>query len=88
MNNPQEMIEKLDHLVGEFELLLECLAVGVPEVKEQWDALGRMGAQRPDHAASLLGMLVPHLTDLQRFATNCLTQIAAMKAAPFSTKAS
>jgi hypothetical protein len=53
------------------------------EIAEQWEALGRAGGQRDDHAAALLMRLEPHLRDLATFADRCRQQIIAMHADPF-----
>ena len=83
MNCPIEMIAKLNEMqaeVNRFHYALDCEA---DEIRERWDGLGRVGAQREDHAAQLLGNLRYHLRDLRNFCAACERQIDAMVADPF-----
>ena len=82
MRPPSEMIESLEELQGEINRRHHALACEIDGVIEQWDALKRHGV-RDDHAASLLGMLRPHLEDIAAFCTLCKNQIDGMVRNPF-----
>lgn len=56
-------------------------------VQGQWVQLGRIGAQREDHAAELLGRVKPQLQAIEDFVRRCRQQIEAMQVDPFCRKA-
>jgi hypothetical protein len=83
---PPEAITRLPEMQRELNRMRALMHDEMDEIIEQWDQLGRMGGQRDDHAAGLLGRLRPHLENLADFATKCVTQINGMIADPFGTK--
>ncbi len=89
-HTPIELISDLNGtangLRGELNRLHSQLGYEMEDVEEQWNALARMGAQRDDHAAELLGKLRPHLEGIASFCSRCVEQINAMKADPFGRK--
>jgi hypothetical protein len=83
MRTPTEAIESLDGLQGTLGRRCRALDAEIDGITEQWDALGRHGGMRDDHAAQLLGRLRPHLEDIASFASLCVGQIDAMVRDPF-----
>jgi len=82
--SPSKAIASLDNLVGEFAKLVEELREEGRKAKERWDALGRFGGQRDDHAAALLGDVRHVLGSIRSHAAVCVDQIDKMQADPFA----
>jgi len=55
----------------------------INEILADWSGLGKVGGQREDHAAKLLGQLRPILDRMSKFAQTASRQIADMEANPF-----
>jgi hypothetical protein len=51
------------------------IAQEIERVSAQWQALGRMGAQRSDHAAALLANVRPLVAELAEFCAAVCQQI-------------
>ena len=83
---PMKAIAKVETIGNKLSDLVNALRAEAYEVAAQWERMGDMGAQRDDHAAELLGRLIPHLQEIARFTGTCNAQIARMKADPFGRK--
>ncbi len=81
--SPENLIEGLGTLMGTINGLRASLDAEQLEIAEQWEALGRIGGQRADHAASLLSRLRPALTRLASFCNDCEQQITDLVRDPF-----
>ncbi len=73
----------LPNLLTRLNALGAHLADESAQIEKEWIALGKIGAQRADHAANLLARLQPHLADIERFASACGQQIEAARENPF-----
>lgn len=81
--NPSQAIADTGAMIRWFDKLRANLASEAADIGEQWQQLGRIGAQRDDHAATLLTRLRPFLRELSKFGAYCAEQIDAMEANPF-----
>ena len=79
----EHAMRELPQIVESLQSRLAALYGTVNEITEQWQQLGRMGAQRCDHAADLLTKLSGPLHALSTFAQTCNQQIEAIRAKPF-----
>jgi hypothetical protein len=80
---PDNLIERLGDLLARIDGPREGLRKEAAEIGAQWRGLGRVGGQRADHAASLLGNLRIHLQQIAQAAILCDSQIAGMLSDPF-----
>jgi len=83
MQSPIEMIESLGDLTTAVNRRHHALACEIDEISEQWEALGKHGGVRDDHAATLLGRLRAHLEDIAEFCSVCKGQIDRAVRDPF-----
>ena len=81
--SPSRMIAQVDTLAAYVDDIASALRAEIKTVSAQWQQLGRIGAQREDHAAALLAQLSGHLADLERLARNAQEQIKQMNDNPF-----
>lgn len=81
---PERAIANLPDLLTRLDHLRTALAREVASIEAQWRQLGRVGGQRSDHAAALLGSMAPHLQELEIFTHNCLEVIQFMQTSPFA----
>jgi hypothetical protein len=81
--DPMKAVAKVETIGNKLSDLVDALRAEAYDVAAQWERIGDMGAQREDHAAEILGRLIPHLQEIARFSGTCLAQIARMKADPF-----
>lgn len=73
-----EGIESLQQLRDRLAAHLAALETGINAAQEQWSQLGRLGAQRDDHAADLLEKQVYRpLANIATFSARCVEQIDA-----------
>lgn len=84
--SPEQAIGALPELLKQLNSPMHFLGLEADAVSEQWDGLGRVGGQRADHAAMLLGRLRPHLRDIAKFCVAVEKQIDGMIADPFQRK--
>jgi hypothetical protein len=84
--SPEQAIENLDRLTDQFDKLWMDLNAARDEAADQWQGLGKVGGQRADHAAALLGKLRPHLRRVARLASQVEQQIDGWIADPFQQK--
>ena len=84
---PTHAIETIDsQLIDVINRLRASLCDEASQIQEEWDALGRAGGQRDDHASTLLGRLRPILSALATHCDVCEKQIDALVYDPFGTK--
>lgn len=81
---PCSAIEKLPGLLAKLDQYREAIARQSAECAASWQQLGRIGAQREDHAAKLLANVGAEMESLRRFAEIVVTQIADLQANPFA----
>jgi hypothetical protein len=81
--DPETMIGKLPDLAGEVRRFASVLSDECELIADEWAGLGRVGGQRADHAAALMGRLRPILDDLARFASGSSQRLSMMVADPF-----
>jgi hypothetical protein len=81
--SPEYLIENTDKLLSEITSQASRLRLECEDIGEVWEALGRIGGQRADAAAELLGRLRHHLAGLSRFASSVEGQITGLIANPF-----
>jgi len=86
MKSPIEAVECLPELLSAIDAQRAAIAVECDRIAAQWAGLGKLCAQRDDHAAEFLGNLSAPLARLESFARNVQTQIARFKADPFGRK--
>lgn len=64
--------------------LAESMRLECAEIIQQWEGLGRIGAQREDHAAELLKRLLPQLRKVSSFVETVEQQLSDVIADPFA----
>ena len=76
----EHAMRELPQIVESLQSRLAALYGTVNEITEQWQQLGRMGAQRCDHAADLLTKLSGPLHALSTFAQTRLVEVRILAA--------
>ena len=80
---PDLAIAQLDDILEEFDTYRRRLSREIAAVTSQWLELGRLGGQRPDHAAELMARLQPCLLEIMSFGEAVHDQVAEMRRDPF-----
>lgn len=74
--DPIEVVETLDAMIIELDRLRAALSAECKEAQMEWKELRRLGAQRQNHAASLLRNVAAYgLAPLAQFVNQCLNQL-------------
>ena len=81
-------VETSLELVGQFQGLVDTLRADTLAALEQWEQLGRLGAQCDDHAASLLNGIRARLVLILDFAKRCKQQVVEAQTHPFGKEES
>lgn len=80
---PEKALESLGDIFARLDELQADIDQEAIQIQRQWEALGCTGGQRADHAAVLLGRLLPGLRLLSRYVNACAAHIEAMQRDPF-----
>lgn len=79
----EHAIEHLDELMAGLHRLVNGLSDECNAAVTRWEGLRRVGGQRADHAAALLGDVRGRLAQVRDYAERCRQQIEDIQADPF-----
>lgn len=73
--SPSDLMDTIGQLAEILEERSMSAARGIRDTESQWGQLGRMSAQRDDHAENLLKQVKANLSRIGRFCEACCERI-------------
>ena len=86
MTSPEHLIARLHTITSRAEMSRAEIQTESTAIELEWAELGRLGAQRADHAAALLARLLPAIGRQIAFLQTCRDQITQCVQNPFGAE--